>query len=239
MLTITKSISIQGHDFSGTTVPSGGTGITINAGPNDQINLRGLIIEGAGVGYNGIAFNSGSRLNVANCTIRGLITSAGLTAGGIVLQPTFDARISISDTTISGNQNIGINYKSSANVTVGIVMTRLLVDGNSDGITLLQSQNGSLIAEIIDSIVSHNTTGVGIYGKTYAIIDNSRMVKNYFFGVDTGFPSTTFLRRSTIFGNETTGVIPDGEVYSYGDNSIHANATDIGGAGLLLTAPLR
>src|ERR1700740_2887753 len=30
-LTITKGISIQGHGFSGISVPSGGTGITINA----------------------------------------------------------------------------------------------------------------------------------------------------------------------------------------------------------------
>src|SRR5262245_29194111 len=40
-LTITKAISIQGHDFAGITVPSG-TGITINAGATDKISLRGL-----------------------------------------------------------------------------------------------------------------------------------------------------------------------------------------------------
>src|SRR5262245_52713316 len=80
---ITKSISIQGHDFSGISVPAGGTGITINAGPNDQINLRSLIIEGAGVGYNGIKFFSGFSLNVTNCSIRGLVTSSALDTGGI------------------------------------------------------------------------------------------------------------------------------------------------------------
>src|SRR5262245_56423407 len=55
-LTITKSISIQGHDFAGMTVPNGGTGITINAAATDTVSLRGLIIEGAGVGTNGISF---------------------------------------------------------------------------------------------------------------------------------------------------------------------------------------
>src|SRR5262245_29065129 len=34
-LNITKSISVQGHDFAGMTVPSGSTGITITAGATD------------------------------------------------------------------------------------------------------------------------------------------------------------------------------------------------------------
>src|ERR1051326_2197645 len=39
---ITKAVSIQGHDFSGVSTPIGGTGITINAGANAVVNLRGL-----------------------------------------------------------------------------------------------------------------------------------------------------------------------------------------------------
>ena len=42
---------------------AGATGITINAGVNDKINLRGLIIEGAGVGNTGIVFNTGKFLS--------------------------------------------------------------------------------------------------------------------------------------------------------------------------------
>src|SRR5271169_315352 len=34
--------------------PSGGTGITINAGYSDTISLRGLTIDGGGIGANGI-----------------------------------------------------------------------------------------------------------------------------------------------------------------------------------------
>src|SRR5262249_42156720 len=161
---------------------------------------------GAGVGYNGIKFFSGFSLNVANCSIRGLVTSSGLTTAGILLLPASNARFSISDTTISGNQTNGLYYKSSDNVNAGIVITRVLVDNNSTGISLAQITNGSLLAEIIDSVASHNSIGVGIYGKIYAIIDNSRMVKNYTNGVETFYPSITFLRRSTIFGNEEKGV---------------------------------
>src|ERR1051326_6903442 len=69
-VTITKSISIQGHQFSGISTPSGGTGITINASASDDINLSGLIIEGAGLGQLGIVFNTGRSLSIENCVIR-------------------------------------------------------------------------------------------------------------------------------------------------------------------------
>src|SRR5271169_3640458 len=49
-LTITKAISIQGHGFSGISVTTGNTAITINAGSTDAVNLNGLLIDGAGVG---------------------------------------------------------------------------------------------------------------------------------------------------------------------------------------------
>src|SRR5450432_2002398 len=56
VLTITKSISIQGHGFGGVTAASGAVGVTINAGASDKINLRGLLFEGANSGGSGISF---------------------------------------------------------------------------------------------------------------------------------------------------------------------------------------
>jgi hypothetical protein len=50
-VTITKSISIvNGLGEAGVLVAPNGTGITISAGADDKINLRGLIIEGAAAG---------------------------------------------------------------------------------------------------------------------------------------------------------------------------------------------
>jgi hypothetical protein len=64
-VTITKSISIVSPlGEAGVLVPSGGTGITISAGANDTINLRGLIIEGGSLGAVGIKFNSGQALTI-------------------------------------------------------------------------------------------------------------------------------------------------------------------------------
>src|ERR1044072_2263655 len=52
-LTISKAISTQATGFSGISVTSNGTGITINAGPTDAVNLNGLLIEGSGIGGTG------------------------------------------------------------------------------------------------------------------------------------------------------------------------------------------
>src|SRR5262249_51846545 len=68
-VTITKTISIQGHGFSGVSVPSGGVAITIN-GASAVVNLNGVLIEGAGIGQTGVLFSSGSVLTVEHCVIR-------------------------------------------------------------------------------------------------------------------------------------------------------------------------
>jgi hypothetical protein len=67
-LTITKAISIIAIGVEASiAIPSGGTGISIKAGVNDRINLRGLIIDGAGIGQTGIKFASGASLTIQNC----------------------------------------------------------------------------------------------------------------------------------------------------------------------------
>src|SRR5262245_43305072 len=45
-VTISKSISIQGHGFAGLAVTSGATGVTVNAGASDALNLNGVLIDG-------------------------------------------------------------------------------------------------------------------------------------------------------------------------------------------------
>jgi hypothetical protein len=66
---IIKSISIQGHGFSGITATAGNA-ININAGVI-KINLRGLLLDGAGTGTNGINFlAAGGILSIQDCQIR-------------------------------------------------------------------------------------------------------------------------------------------------------------------------
>ena len=70
ILTITKSISIEGHGFAGIGVGAGNRGIRVAASATDAVYLNGLIIEGYGRGQKGIEFLNGQSLYVENCVIR-------------------------------------------------------------------------------------------------------------------------------------------------------------------------
>src|SRR5215472_14848505 len=71
-INITKAVTITSPDgVEAGIVPTGaGDAIDINAGPNDVVVLRGLTLNGSGVGGNGIVFNSGGSLTVTNCVVQ-------------------------------------------------------------------------------------------------------------------------------------------------------------------------
>jgi hypothetical protein len=102
-VTITKSISIQGHGFSGITASSGANAITINAGSSDAITLNGLIIDGSGIGQNGIEFDAGARLTVQNSTIQ------QFKGAGIYFVPNAASSLFVTDTSVINNGGDGVS----------------------------------------------------------------------------------------------------------------------------------
>ena len=138
-VTITKAITIVGDgSLAGVLAAPGSDAITINAGANDAVVLRGLTIEGAKVAYNGIVFNSGGALTIANCIVQGFARVAGASGYGIWIKHTAgEPMITITDTTASYNDTIGIVFSPS---------------GSGGG------QWG-----IVGSIASHNGFGISIY----------------------------------------------------------------------------
>lgn len=82
-VTITQSITIA-NDGVGTasiSVPANGTGVLVNAASTDSVHLRGIEIDGNGVGRYGIVVNAGS-MDLVNCVSRhstdaGIIVSGG------------------------------------------------------------------------------------------------------------------------------------------------------------------
>ena len=57
-------------------------------GRNDAVVLRGLTIEGAGVGANGVVFNAGGSLLIASCFIQGFAGGDENHGNGILFQVT-------------------------------------------------------------------------------------------------------------------------------------------------------
>jgi hypothetical protein len=104
-MVITKSISITGVEGAGRTLNLTKDAITINAGPNDRINLSHLILDGVKTANNGIVLNSGGSLTIAHCVVR------NFGAFGIILKPTGATKFLIGDTLVSDNSASGINVR--------------------------------------------------------------------------------------------------------------------------------
>jgi hypothetical protein len=210
-LSITHAISIQGHDYAGISVPSGGTGITISSSVTGEVNLRGLLIDGGGSGSTGISSSAGS-LNVQDCVIRNL-TNFGIFVDASANSPT----VFVSDTLVSdiapGTVSLfdfGIAVGALNDGKATAVLTRVHVDNSANGIKM------NLIvgdASIVDSVVS-NSTGYGVIAE--------------FGGFTSANGVVTTIRHSDI-ANNGTGVYANGGGASativLSQSILHGNAT--------------
>src|ERR1700728_3796507 len=137
-LAIGGPVTIDGNGWAAITAPANGNGITISAGPSDNVVLRGLTVDGGGVaGTTGIVFNSGQSLTVNNSVFRHLgnqalnSTPAATTAesltlsnsyftdnggGGILIEPTGSGAInaSINRTQLVGKAVFGVFAEGDA-----------------------------------------------------------------------------------------------------------------------------
>src|SRR5262249_34782822 len=198
---------------AGITVTSG-VGITINAGPSDTVNPRGLTLVGGGVGNNGISFISRRSLNIQNCVIRGFASTA------LNLQPTVSSDINVSSTIVSGN-GTGINLApSGTNITVTASFEQVQAIHNAgDGFAVFGGlmRCGSLHTPAADSLASGNG-GAGFVASTVAgqgvtifTLTNSKATNNQ-TGVVNNTGTATFLNGSTISGNSFGFAASDGGV---------------------------
>ena len=103
ILTITKAVSIVAVGVQASiATTSGNTGIIINAGSTDNVSLRGLTLDGAGGGENGILFNTGLSLTVEDCVVR------NMTQFGLFLAPTVASSLGVSNSHFDDNGSVGI-----------------------------------------------------------------------------------------------------------------------------------
>jgi len=228
-VTIDRAISIvSGLGEAGVLVPSGGTGIIINAGASDVVNLRGLIIEGAGIGQNGIVFNTGQTLTIEKCVVR------NHTNNGIAFQPNASSKLVVSDTFVANNKGgNGIAVAPSGSGTVTAVFTRVEVDNNGDGILVDSTLylGTELNATAADSVAAGNT-GVGFKVNSNGTGLSLMMFRSVAASNGTGITAqgnfaTLRIGQSTVTGN-TSGwtALLGGAVKSYADNKIDGNESN-------------
>ena len=228
-ITITQSVTLTSPNGieAGIVPPAGGNAITINAGPNDAIVLRGLTLNGSGGSYNGIVFNSGGSLIVDDCVVENFTYASSPTTGnGILIQPTSGtANFVINNTVVANNGFNGIQYSpQSGSPNADDVIDNVLVTGNVNGMLF----NGPGSATVRNSNAKNNSGRGILINQGTASIDNVNLSSNG-TGIMAVNNSMVLLGRSVITGNGTgifNGTSPN-TFFTYKDNSISENSTDI------------
>ena len=181
-LTITKSISLVCDGVEGGLSAAGSTGITVNAGVNDVVSIRGLQIEGAGTGTTGIKVLQAKSVNISNSVIRGFNASPGR---GVDISPTSaSVFVFMTDTQVDDNI-VGIYLHAPAGAPGGVIMNRIITHSNASN------------SIVIDTNTSTGRAIASVFGTSAASVTNGGALisaGNNFFAGGTGPTSTVPLQ---------------------------------------------
>ena len=220
-VTITKAISIvnDGVGVAGVLSAAGGNAVTINAAASDRVLLRGLAVEGAGTGANGIVLNTGGYLTIENCSIRDF-RAAAPNGNGLWLKPSGQTRLFVSNTTIANNGGIGL-YAQVVGSDIDVQADRIASTFNGSGMVVSASGTDKIsAARLTNSVIAFNRTiGVQIIGDAASggiargYIDMVTATNNGNYDIQSTGRVYTEISRST--GSNVYGFFA-----SYGNNQI-------------------
>ena len=226
-LVIRKSISIVAEGVEALILGAGAANaaITIQAGANDIVSLRGLTIDMRGTGKTGIVFFSGAALHVQNCAIRRSVhgISAQLSSGTT-------SKLHVSDTAVADTSDNGINVFVGSTAIAKVVLDRVRVE-NAGQSGVRAAGRGSVTATVRDSVLKGNANAginAGVIGTGIVTVMVDRtVVVDGFRGVSAAGGTTIRIGDSTVTGN-ATGLFTagNGVIASYGTNTVNGNGTD-------------
>ena len=226
-VTITKSISIQGHGFAGISAPgAGATAIIISAGGTDKISLRGLLIDGVGTGDRGIKFLAGGSLDLQDCVIRNFV------ADGLGFFPSATSALFVSNSHLSDNGG-GI-IVGSAVVATGSAsgaLDHVVIKNNAGYGIFFGTPLASVKFSVSDSVISNNSAGVDVFGNGNPLdvtVRNTTISNNGGFGLQAAVaPTIVRVTKSTITGNAQGFAHGAGaQIITGADNFLNGNTAD-------------
>ncbi|HEY8262041.1 MAG TPA: right-handed parallel beta-helix repeat-containing protein [Methylosinus sp.] len=200
---INKSVTITGVPGTSIAMTAPNTAITIDAGANGIVNLRGIEINGQGVGLAGISVLSAKAVNIVDCIVR------RVGADGISISPNSGAvSATISNTISSNNGNFGMQFVPGFGASVKASIDHSTM--NDNGFAGVMGSDGAALM-ITDSNADNNA------------IDGFRAAG--------GATSLMWLGRNVATGN-SVGIknVTSASVRSFGDNKVIGNATNTSGA---------
>ena len=165
-VTITKAITI---DLSGAgtggVLNSLSNGIIVNAGPNDDVVLRGLDIQGAGGGTATCSYNGMNGVNIlAARTVRIDNTTIREQATGVRIVPgTGNVDVFLNRVDIANNCTAGVNAQPGAGRTANVGVRGVTITNSG---TALRAADGAHMwvegSTIFDNALAFDPVGTGI-----------------------------------------------------------------------------
>src|ERR1051326_7210406 len=186
-VTVTKSITIDGTPFMAGGLNAGANGGGNNNVPGGPVILRGLDIEGAQTGVNGVRISAAQNVIIERCNIFGQ-NAAAPNGNGISMDTTAVSLLVVRDTTISNNSNNGIRANTSG------VINKLLLENVR--------------------IIQNSQNGVDLVNNVQATFDRSNLAQNGSSGVRLEAASSTVDAYETVFDNNGTGITTVGDAAS-------------------------
>ena len=223
-MTITKAMTIACEGVTAGVLVSGTNAIIVSAGPTDQVTLRGLDINGAGTGINGIRFLAGKALIVDNCqiyefTTNGIDVALGASGSSVTVK---DTRINnlggvgIRVTTTVGGVSLSADHVNISRVSSGVEaaaggnasVSNSIMTTASNGV--LASANGAVMT-VANSVMSSNNVGANatVSGATIALTNSDLFANNTAVGAAVG---SNFISggNNKLSGNVSPGAGPSG-----------------------------
>jgi len=214
-VSINKAVTIASEGAVGGVLALSGAGITINAGPNDVVTLRGLAIDGNNSGSVGIQFNSGPSLSIQNSVIRNFTNS------GINFTPNSKSTLLVSDTVVTNNKSNGVVVVSGSGAVNG-ALNRVVASANGVGIFVYGSNTNVIIT---DTNAGNNNYGVG--ASSSAVMVRNSTISNNAVGLAADQAAIIRVGQSTVTANATAWQATNGaQVQSYRNNNVSGNTAD-------------
>jgi len=217
-VTVTKSITIDCEDTQGSILSAGTNGVIVNitsvTDTKKAFKLRGVSINGAGTGINGIRILAANSVTVEDGVID------GVTQHGISIETTSGTpKITVDRMSIRSNTGNGINSFVSGG-TVNLAVSNSQLSLNATGLSLSSNTK----AVIKTSTVANNTTGLVAF---QAEMNVSNCVIS---GNTTGVSSLTggvFRLYANIITSNGTGLSSGGgSILSSNNNQVDGNTTN-------------
>jgi hypothetical protein len=233
VVTITKSISIEGDGTMAGILAAGTNGIIVNAGTADVVTLRNLVIDGFGTGTNGIHILQAKQVHIENCTIqnfvnRGILVDNSSNSIQVFVRNTVIRNNFLGGTVPAGNSG-GILLKPTSTGSVSATLDHVNLDQNVFG---LRVENNAR-ATMSDGTASGNTT-FGVHAITpgpnaASVILEGVTISNNVTGVQAEGSAFASVRISnTMITSNSVGLsaVTNGQILSSGNNSVVGNGTD-------------